>query len=92
MFEINLKIKKYNENTLKKCEIKTTSRWQQVSVNKRVIAIEPNQFKRLIWLIMLSRDAEQCCGCVWIIFAEEKTGNMLSKRSLLINALLIELL
>ncbi len=37
MFEINLKNKRYF-----KCEIKTTSRWQQVTVNKWVIAIEPN--------------------------------------------------
>ncbi len=37
MFEINKKIKRYF-----KCEIKTASRWQQVTVSKWVIAIEPN--------------------------------------------------
>ncbi len=52
-----------------KCEIKTASRWQQVTVNKRVIVIEPNHLNE--WFIqeritvMLLRDTKQCCGCVW---------------------------
>ncbi len=37
IFEIILKMKRYF-----KCEIKTASRWQQLTVNKWVIAIEPN--------------------------------------------------
>ncbi len=31
------------------CEIKTTNRWQQVSVNKWVIVIEPNHLND--WII-----------------------------------------
>ncbi len=44
------------------CEIKTTSRWQQVTVNKWVIAIEPNHLnvgtkhaqrhKTVLWLCL----------------------------------------
>ncbi len=64
MFEIN---KKKWKDTLK-CEIKTTSRWQQVTVNW-VIATEPNHLNS--WFIqkqntvMLLRDTKQCCGFVW---------------------------
>ncbi len=75
------KIKKYC-----KCEIKTASRWHQVTFNKWVIAIEPNHLKS--WfiqernIVMLLRDAKQCCGCVWNYFCwwnRAKTGNMVSK-------------
>ncbi len=50
------------------CEIKTASRWQQVTVNKWVIATEPNHLND--WFIqeritvMLLRDAKQCCSCL----------------------------
>ncbi len=61
-----------------KCEIKTASRWQQVTVNKWVIAIEPNHFKRLIHSgtkrsHVAQRRKKKCRGY------GAKTGNMLSK-------------
>ncbi len=54
-----------------KCEIKTVSRWQQVTVNKWVIAIEPNHLNEWLMIrmiqervtVMLRRDAKQCCDC-----------------------------
>ncbi len=46
-----------------KCDIKTTSRGQQVTVNKWVIVIEPNQwnggFIQERITVMLLRDAKQ---------------------------------
>ncbi len=63
-----------------------SSRWQQVPVNKGVIAIEPNHLNG--WFIqerntvMWLRDAKQCCGCVWnysCCWNRAKTGNMVSK-------------
>ncbi len=66
MFEIIKKMKRYL-----KCEIKTASRWQQVTV-KWVIAIEPNHLN--CWfiqernIVMLLRDAKQRCGCLeWFL-------------------------
>ncbi len=84
-----------------KCEIKTTSRWQWVTVNKWVTASEPNHLND--WFIqeritvMLLRDTKQCCSCVWSYFfvgeIEQKQAIWRLKRtSLNINILFIELL
>ncbi len=65
---------------------KTASRWQQVPVNKRVIAIELNHLTG--WFIqerntaMLLKDAKQRRGCVCNYFCRQnirKTENMVSK-------------
>ncbi len=40
-----------------KCEIKTASRWQQVTVNKWVSATEPNHLKDLI-----IQEQNSCCS------------------------------
>ncbi len=80
-------------------EIKTTSRWQQVTVNKWIIATEPNYLNS--WFIqerstvMLLRDAKQCCGCLELFFVgeiEQKQAIWCLKRNSLIINLFIELL
>ncbi len=95
---LNTDIWNYKKKKNFKCEIKTASRWHQVTVNKRVIAIEPNHLNS--WFIherntfMLLRDAKQCCVCVWNYFCwrnRAKTGS-LKRKSLNINFLFIELL
>ncbi len=65
-----------------KCEIKTTSRWQKDTVNKRVIATEPNHltvdsFRKKH--LMLLRDAKQLLGIIFCWRNGAKTGNMVSK-------------
>ncbi len=58
-----------------KCEIKTASRWQQVTVNKWVIAIETNHLNG--WFIqerntfMLLRDAKSAVAVFGTIFVGE---------------------
>ncbi len=90
------KMKRYFE-----CEIKTASRWQQVTVNKWVIATEPNHLNG--WfiqernnIIMLLRDAKQCCSCKELFFVGEMEQKQaiwcLKRKSLTINLLSIELL
>ncbi len=51
-----------------KCEIKTASRWQQVTVNKWIIATEPNHLKD--WFI---QEQNSCCSetQIEIIFVGE---------------------
>ncbi len=69
-----------------KCEIKTTSRCQQVTVNKEAIAFEPNHLNG--WLIHSGMKHRHCLETqnsavavfgtmCWRIRA--KTGNMVSK-------------
>ena len=82
-----------------KCEIKTASRWQRVTVNKWVIAIEPNHLNG--WFIqerntiMLLRDAKQWLCLEWFLFLEierKKWICCLKRKTLDINFLFIELL
>ncbi len=90
------KMKRYFE-----CEIKITGRWQQVSVNKWVIATEPNHLNG--WfiqernnIVLLLRDAKQCCSCLELFFVAEMERKQaiwcLKRKSLNINLLFIELL
>ncbi len=51
------------------CEIKTTSRWQQVTVNKWVIAIEPNHLNR--WNETRSETQNSAVAVFGIIFVLE---------------------
>ncbi len=82
------------------CEIKIASRWQHVTVNKRVIANEPNHLNGFLIqelnIVMLLRDAEQCCSCLELFFVGETEQNQaiwcLNRKSLNINLLFIELL
>ncbi len=57
-----------------KWEIKTASRWQKVTGNKRVIANIPNHFNGLLIqeriTVMLLRDAKQCCSCLEFFVGE----------------------
>ncbi len=82
-------------------EIKIISRWQQVTVNKWVIATEPNHLnswfiQELNNIILLLRDAKQCCSCLELFFVGEMEQKQeiwsLKRKSLNINILFIELL
>ncbi len=94
IFEIILKWRYFD------CEIKTTSRWQQVSVNKWVITIESNHLK----IDSFRNESLSCCsetqnsaGAVWNYFfvgeMEQKQAIWCLKHKFLnINLLFIELL
>ncbi len=90
------KIKRYFE-----CEIKTASRWQQVTVNKWVIATEPNHLNG--WFIQEQNisscfsETQNSVVAVWNYFfvgeMEQKQAIWcLKRKSLNINLLFIELL
>ncbi len=84
------KIKRYFE-----CEIKIASRWQQVTVNKWVIATEPNHLNG--WFIQeWNNIAKQWCSCLELYFVgemEQKQAIWCLKRKFLnIILLFIELL
>ncbi len=75
------------------CEIKIVSRWQQVTINKWVIATEPNHLNG--WfiqernnIVLLLRDAKQCCSEM----EQKQAAWCLKRKSLNINLLFIELL
>ncbi len=83
------------------CEIKIVSRWQQVTINKWVIATEPNHLNG--WfiqernnIVLLLRDAKQCCSCLELFFvgemAQKQAAWCLKRKSFNINLLFIELL
>ncbi len=70
MFEIILRMKRYV-----KCEIKTASRRQQVTVNKRVIAIEPNHLNGWFiqqWntIMLLRHKTVLWLGLEWFLLAK----------------------
>ncbi len=73
-----------------KCEIKTASKWQQVTVNKGVIATEPNHLKDV-----LIQEQNSCCSetHIEIIFVGEQKHSILClKRKCVIIKFFFELL
>ncbi len=102
---LNTVIQNYlNNKRYFECEIKTTTRWQQVTVNKWFIVTEPTHLNQNIWII--SSKARKHChvaqrhktavavfGIFFVGKMEQKQEIWcLKRKSLNINLLFIELL
>ncbi len=70
-----------------KCEIKTASRWQQVTVNKWIIATEPNHLKD--WFI---QEQNSCCSETQIEIDQKHSILCLKRKRVNIKLCFIELL
>ncbi len=72
-----------------KCEIKTASRWQQVTVNKGVIVTEPNHLNDL-----LIQEQNSCCSetHIEIIFVGKQKHSILCLKRKCVIKFCIELL
>ncbi len=75
-----------------KCEIKTASRWQQVTVNKWVIVIEPNHLNS--WFIQERNTVMllRVFGIIFVFEIEQKLKWCLKLKSLNINFFVFEML